>query len=395
MNDFVRDVGKRFIERKGELTTNNFMPVIKRTELHLERQMEDEEGAVFAGKTPKEKAIIRRQLEIQRQEQMHKQAILENRSQLSAKDRKLKDMQSSLDPYKYGTTLRNSSNPSITGSARNNALAQSRDFEGDATIESRYESTQKKPKQQNLEASYRDYPTQTINSMNLNSSLASPSPERRRTDRQRSQPGFQLARRPAPPHEQLDLQRRAAQRVRLEAQLPVLGRQPADPRQWHLRHQQLRPPLRRRRSGSHGRHARDHGAHQPPGEESSCSFAADARPVSLRRAQDARLLRPETQRNGRRLLPRRLRGSGRLASRRLRRPRSDHHKTDPKERQQRDARSHGRVQEVPHEPPRLPDRQHLALQRCGQYDPLTQLQPCTRTPPPASATPARTSVSSR
>ena len=180
-NDFVRGVGKRFIEKKGELTTNNFMPVIKRTELHIERQMEGEEGPEYAGKTPKEKAILRKQLEVQRQEQMHKQAILENRSQYSAKDRKLKDMQSSFDPTKYNSTLRNASNPSIAGSARNNSLAvsmnQSRDFEGDATIESRYESTQKKPKQQNLEASYKDYPTQTINSMNLNSRL--PSPQRK------------------------------------------------------------------------------------------------------------------------------------------------------------------------------------------------------------------------
>ena len=87
--DFVKEVARKFVEKKGELADNNFVPVIKRTEVHLEKELKDMGGTDIVGKTPKEQMEIKRKLEIEKKEKIMKQAIIENRSGvIAAKDRK-------------------------------------------------------------------------------------------------------------------------------------------------------------------------------------------------------------------------------------------------------------------------------------------------------------------
>ena len=187
--DFVKSVAKKFIEIKGELTgNNNFMPVIKKTEVHLEKELHELGRDDLSGKTPKEKLEIKKRMEAEKKLEAVKQAIKENNSQVSsAKNRKQREMQSSMDSFMYGTASKHSGmGNSVVGSNKNGSMVQSRDFEGDATIESRFENTKgANQSKMQISGAYNDYPTQTINTMNFESSLYVKQPKI-------LPPGFQL-----------------------------------------------------------------------------------------------------------------------------------------------------------------------------------------------------------
>lgn len=168
--EFVKEVARKFVERKGEMALN-FTPVIKPTEVHLEKELTDLGEIDLAGKTPKEKIEIKRRREAEQQKHLMTQAIKENRSAVTAaKDRRMRELQSSMDVYKYQQNA-SRTYESMQGSLKNKSgvVDKSMEFYGDGTMESKYEQTRSpKPK---LDQTYKDYPTQTIATMNFESSL--------------------------------------------------------------------------------------------------------------------------------------------------------------------------------------------------------------------------------
>jgi hypothetical protein len=173
--EFVKEVARKFLERKGELELN-FTPVIKPTEVHLEKELTDMGEIDLAGKTPKEKIEIKRRWEAERKKQLMNQAIMDNLSgKASAKDRRLKEMQSSMDAFKYTQQTKNMGASktfnSQQGTLKNQsgAIDKSQEFYGDGTLESRYEQT--RGGKTKMDQTYKDYPTQTIASMHMESRL--------------------------------------------------------------------------------------------------------------------------------------------------------------------------------------------------------------------------------
>ena len=178
--DFVGDIAKSFVEKKGEMSQNNFVPVIKKTEFHLEKELTDLGEKNITGKTPKEKLEIKKRLEAEKKKQLITQAIYENRSGVvQPKDRKQKDMMSSMDSFKHVPSVKSGIKPSPAtsqvveaGKLSSPQMDKSREFYGDGTMESKYEQTKgsttgKKP----MDQTYRDLPTQTIATMQLDSTL--------------------------------------------------------------------------------------------------------------------------------------------------------------------------------------------------------------------------------
>lgn len=177
--DFVKEVARTFVERKGELALN-FTPVIKPTEVHLEKELTDLGEIDLGGKTPKEKIEIKRRWEVERKKQLMNQAIIENRSGMAAaKDRRLREMQSSMDAFKPTTQSKymganmaaSRTYDSMQGSLKNGSQLtdKSMEFYGDGTLESKYEQTSGGKKKLDGTGTYKDYPTQTIASMHIGS----------------------------------------------------------------------------------------------------------------------------------------------------------------------------------------------------------------------------------
>lgn len=183
--EFVKEVARKFVESKGEMALN-FTPVIKPTEVHLEKELTDLGEIDLGGKTPKEKMEIKRRREAEMKKQLMNQAIIENRSgMVAAKDRRLREMQSSMDAFKgtqsskYAGANMGASRTydSMQGSLKNqsNVIDKSMEFYGEGTMESKYEQTRGgKPK---MDQTYKDYPTQTIDSMQMPSILRLMKPE--------------------------------------------------------------------------------------------------------------------------------------------------------------------------------------------------------------------------
>lgn len=172
--DFVKEVAKTFVEKKGELN-HNFMPVIKRTEVHLEKELTDLGEKDLTGKTPKEKIEIKRRREAEMKKVMLTQAIMDNRSGVAAaKDRKQREMMSSMDTFAYSKASKSKSGTQtaevLQSPSRNTStlVDKSQEFYGDATIETKYEQT--RGGKSKMDQTYNDYPTQTIASMHMESS---------------------------------------------------------------------------------------------------------------------------------------------------------------------------------------------------------------------------------
>jgi hypothetical protein len=171
--DFVKEVARQFLAKGGELA-NNFVPIIKKTELHLVKEIQELDSHIdLTGKTPKEILQIKKNAEVERNKKMMSQAVKENRSQIAgAKERKQREMQSSLDSNKYASAVKNSSVKNSKMLEKtvevDEAFDKSMEFYGDKTLESKYENTKGKNKG-DMAGTYKDYPTQTIASMNMDS----------------------------------------------------------------------------------------------------------------------------------------------------------------------------------------------------------------------------------
>lgn len=172
---FVKEVARKFVERKGEMALN-FTPVIKPTEVHLERELTDLGEIDLAGKTPKEKIEIKRRREAEKKKELINQAIMENLSgKVAVKDRRLKELQSSMDAHKYYQQSKamgaSRTVESMQGTLKNqsNIIDKSQEFYGEGTLESKYEQT--RGAKSKMDQTYKDYPTQTIASMVMESNL--------------------------------------------------------------------------------------------------------------------------------------------------------------------------------------------------------------------------------
>jgi hypothetical protein len=188
--DFVKEVAKTFVAKNGELK-HNFMPVIKRTEVHLEKELTEMGEVDLVGKTPKEKIEIKRRREAEMKKEMLKQAIKDNRSGVSAaKDRKQREMMSSMDTFAYSKASNSKSGTQTVevyqSPSRNSStlMDKSQEFYGDGTIETKYEQT--RGGKSKMDQTYNDYPTQTIASMNMDSRKILLSSE----FREKSRPGY-------------------------------------------------------------------------------------------------------------------------------------------------------------------------------------------------------------
>jgi serine/threonine protein kinase len=172
--DFVQDIAKSFVDKKGEVKQGDFVPVIKRTEVHLEKDLQEMGGKNITNMTPKEKMEMKKRLEAEKNKEKMTQAIMENRSGMAGtKDRRQKEMMSSMDTFKYSTTAKAvKPSPVVSqvvegGKMSSSQMDKSREFYGEGTLESKYEMT--KPSKKPMDQTYKDLPTQTINTMNLDS----------------------------------------------------------------------------------------------------------------------------------------------------------------------------------------------------------------------------------
>lgn len=173
--DYVKEVAKKFLEKKGELSVD-FIPVIKRTEVHLQKELKELGESNYASMTPKEMIAIKRRKEAEQHKEKLRQAMMENRSSVAAaKDRKQREMMSSMDAYAYGKAAKTGASfkpAEIDQSPIKNTskvMDKSQEFYGEGTIESRYEQT--KAMKTKMDQTYNDYPTQTIASMHMDSRL--------------------------------------------------------------------------------------------------------------------------------------------------------------------------------------------------------------------------------
>lgn len=182
--EFVNGIAKKFLEKNGDVGSN-FIPVIKRTEVHLEKELTGY-GQDVTGLTPKEKLQLKKKMNADKERAQLNQAARETIATVhAAKKRKERDMQSSIGTFSYTKTgaaagfkkqPAESTYMDKTGLRNSAAMDKSLEFYGEGTLESQFQQTGTmggtKKKNNKAQEAYNDYPTQTIDSMQINSKLS-------------------------------------------------------------------------------------------------------------------------------------------------------------------------------------------------------------------------------